>query len=871
MIIKRLRDKLLLSAVSISLTVALAAMLAVALIVSQQYLAQSNALLRKAAGLIDDSLANRKDNLLTAARQLASQKNLGSTIWYLTQYARQDIDRDTLLNTYLQLLRDTLKIGRVAKLAKITIYDAAGNLVAYATFGKSGDQAGFIEPASALPFRVANLKAGEELNGQAFRPMSNVAGISYNFAGPLPGLESADFALTDEVLAIESHVPIMGESFDPASGKAEIKQLGLVAMSQPLDQAFVEQLSRLTDIKINIFTAQGLSSGNLPAYRNPDRSGLPAAPNPQYGGVSFNEISIDGMDYYQGLMPLQTGGQYLGAIAGLQSKDIVRDNIKEMLCILGLIAVASQFFIFPFAWYFANSISRPLSVLNGIFRSVAGGKQTGKLSQELGQLKQYSRRHDEFSELTQSFIDMNEAINQKISEINEINATLEIKVNDRTAELKRIAHYDALTGIPNRILLADRMRQAIAQARREQKILGVCYLDIDGFKPVNDSMGHQAGDMVLVEIASRIRNVLREADTIARLGGDEFVVLLPEMNHEQECIGALSRILEIIALPFNIQDKAFSLSASIGVTLFPADDNNQDIMLRHADQAMYIAKQSGKNCYHFFNPQLDQQTRDQHETKARIQQGLDNREFELFYQPVVKLASRRITGAEALIRWHHPQRGVLLPGEFLNDIRHNPELEVRLGRWVIDNALRQLAEWYRAGFAIDVSVNIVASHLQSPGFAEYLENAFAAYPELPAGCLNIEILETAALEDFAGVSSTMASCRQMRIGFALDDFGTGYSSLTYLHHLSIDTLKIDQSFIRDMLEDKGDKAIVQGIIAMAKVFELKTVAEGIETLQHFDALLAMGCEYGQGYAISRPLPAAVFAATHRNLQFNPET
>ncbi|TAK62968.1 GGDEF domain-containing response regulator [Methylobacter sp.] len=437
------------------------------------------------------------------------------------------------------------------------------------------------------------------------------------------------------------------------------------------------------------------------------------------------------------------------------------------------------------------------------------------------------------------------------------------QIKHHEEQLERIAHYDALTGIPNRLLLADRMRQAIAQAKRDRKMLGVCYLDLDGFKPINDTFGHQAGDSVLVEVARRISNILREGDTIARLGGDEFVVLLPDLNHVEECIATLKRLHESISLPVSIQDHSNSLTASIGVSIFPGDDNDPDVLLRHADQAMYIAKQSGKNRYHLFDPTHDRQSRIYQEAMLRIQQGLDKQEFELYYQPKVDLSTREVVSVEALIRWNHPERGLLLPGEFLTDIR-NSELEIRLGEWVIDTALGQLMQWCKEGLILDISVNIDACHLQYEGFVEYLKHRFNAHPGLPSGRLHIEILETAALEDFTTVTATIEACRVMGTRFALDDFGTGYSSLTYLHRLPIDTLKIDQSFVRDMLVDKGDNAIVQGVIALAKAFGLKTVAEGIETMEHFEALLAMGCESGQGYGIARPMPVSDLIRWARN-------
>jgi diguanylate cyclase (GGDEF)-like protein/PAS domain S-box-containing protein len=421
------------------------------------------------------------------------------------------------------------------------------------------------------------------------------------------------------------------------------------------------------------------------------------------------------------------------------------------------------------------------------------------------------------------------------------------------AELSRVAHYDALTGIPNRVLLAERMKQAIAQAAREQNMMSVCYLDLDGFKPINDSMGHEAGDQVLIEVARRIENTIRSGDTVARLGGDEFVVLLRQDKGE-ECVATLKRLLAAVAQPISVKNKSHTLSASIGVSIYPLDDEDPDTLLRHADQAMYVAKQSGKNRFHIYDPTLDMRARKHHEFMESIHHGLLHGQFELHYQPKINLRTQQLVGAEALIRWRHPERGLLSPAEFLRPIE-NTELDIEIGDWVIAAALAQVDCWRRAGLDIEVSINISAYHLESFRFTEKLWQKLARYPGLPPGKLQIEVLETAALNDLAIVREIIEACRKFGVGFALDDFGTGYSSLSYLSILPVDVLKIDQTFVRGMLNNKGDMAIVQGIIALARAFERQTVAEGIETEAHYRALLDMGCEAGQGYGIARPMPA----------------
>jgi diguanylate cyclase (GGDEF)-like protein/PAS domain S-box-containing protein len=428
---------------------------------------------------------------------------------------------------------------------------------------------------------------------------------------------------------------------------------------------------------------------------------------------------------------------------------------------------------------------------------------------------------------------------------------------DHEAELSLVANYDALTGVPNRRLLADRLRQSIVHAQRAGKMLAVCYIDLDGFKDVNDHYGHETGDRVLVDIAGRLKEVLRSGDTLARLGGDEFVVLFNDMAEESECYQVLNRIMKTIAAPLQFAGQQVSVSASIGVTFYPADDEDGDILLRHADQAMYIAKQTGKNRYHLYDSTNDHRVRTLHESRQSILQGLEGGEFELYYQPKLELSSSKVVGAEALIRWNHPERGLLNPADFL-PIIDNSDLEIVLGKWVMSAALSQLQEWEQAGLVTEISINISARHLQSPDFVAELRRKLDQYPKLARGSLQIEVLETAALEDMGQSFEIIRACREMGVSFALDDFGTGYSSLVYLRKLGADTLKIDQSFVQNMASNEGDRAIVQGVIALAKTFNRQTVAEGIEDPKLIKTLADMGCGLGQGYGIAYPMPASEF-------------
>ncbi len=422
--------------------------------------------------------------------------------------------------------------------------------------------------------------------------------------------------------------------------------------------------------------------------------------------------------------------------------------------------------------------------------------------------------------------------------------------------LEHMAHYDLLTGVPNRVLLADRLAQALARAKRERGLTAVCHIDLDNFKPVIDAYGYGAGDRVLLEITRRIKDAVREDDTVARLGGDEFIVLLVGLQVTEECVGSLHRLLQGIQQPVALDGEMLCITASIGVALYPDDEQDAETLLRHASQAMHLAKEAGRNRYHLFDPASDLRARSHHRLLQQIRHGLAHGEFELYYQPKVKLHSRRLVGAEALIRWNHPQLGFLPPGEFLRAVE-NTELEIELGDWVVATAIDQLRQWRQQGFDTEVSINISAYHLESPGFVTKLKDraiALGSVDELRR--LQIEVLETAALDDFARIGALIRDCRALGVSFALDDFGTGYSSIAYLSKLDVDTLKIDQSFVRDMQDDKSDHAIVQGIIALARAFGMGIVAEGVATEGHLQALLQMGCEVGQGHGIGHPMPAA---------------
>lgn len=436
-------------------------------------------------------------------------------------------------------------------------------------------------------------------------------------------------------------------------------------------------------------------------------------------------------------------------------------------------------------------------------------------------------------------------------------------------QLEYLAHYDALTQLPNRVLLADRIGQAMSNTRRNEQLLAVVYLDLDGFKAINDKYGHDIGDQLLVSVAIRMKQSIRENDTFARLGGDEFVAVLLDLDDIEASVPMITRLLTAAAQPLNIGGELLQVSASLGVTFYPqVDEADADHLLRQADQAMYQAKLKGKNRYHVFDAEQDLSVRSYHESIECTRLAMSNREFVLYYQPKVDMRRGTIIGAEALIRWQHPEQGLLSPAAFLPIIENHP-LAVEVGEWVIDTALSQMESWGLEGLNIPVSVNVCARQLQLPDFVSRLQAILVRHPKIQPNRLKLELLETSALEDVAHVTHIINSCREIGVKFALDDFGTGYSSLTYLKRLPASQLKIDQSFVRDMLDDPDDLAILEGVLGMANAFRRQVIAEGVETIEHGQMLLQLGCEFGQGYGIAKPMPAHEMPGWSANWQIDP--
>lgn len=418
-------------------------------------------------------------------------------------------------------------------------------------------------------------------------------------------------------------------------------------------------------------------------------------------------------------------------------------------------------------------------------------------------------------------------------------------------KLHNMAHYDSLTGLASRPILIDQLQQAITS---EQK-LAVAYLDLDNFKPINDKYGHETGDFVLKTIAQRLQNTLRKEDTLARIGGDEFILLLRGAAHTiQEYEILLQDVLIEVNDPIKLAEFSCSvqISVSIGVAL-PSDDGlTCDDILRRADQTMYQAKRSGTNRILFFDPEEESLRHARHDLLLAAEKGIARKEFILHYQPKVNLMDHQLIGVEALIRWNHPTLGLLYPGHFSEALEH-PHIGILIGEWVLAEALKQHKIWTRNH--LSMSVNISPAHLLSEGFVENLRELLISTNNIKPKTLELEILESTTIGNVDQAVDVLNGCRNLGVSIALDDFGTGYASLSYLKKLPLDTLKIDQSFVKKLLSDHEDKSIVTCIVALSKAFGFNLIAEGIESQELEKVLIDMGCYHGQGYYIAKPMSA----------------
>ena len=426
-------------------------------------------------------------------------------------------------------------------------------------------------------------------------------------------------------------------------------------------------------------------------------------------------------------------------------------------------------------------------------------------------------------------------------------------------QMEHLAHHDVLTDLPNRLLLQDRLNKAIELAHRQAWQFAVMFIDLDKFKYINDSLGHAVGDQLLQSVGQRLVMCVRESDTLSRQGGDEFVLLFPFIEHAEDAALTAQKILAALALPHRIDAHELHIGASIGISIYPDDGHDMDTLIKAADAAMYHAKEHGRNNYQFFEPAMNARVVERQSTEASLRRALERQEFVLYYQPKINLLSGTIVGAEALIRWQHPQRGLLLPEHFV-PIAEDCGLIVPIGRWVLRSACLQAQAWQQAGLPpLTVAVNASALEFRADDFLPHLRTVLADTGLNPA-CLELELTENVLMRDAVSSEFVLHALADLGVKLAIDDFGTGYSSLSYLRQFPINTLKIDQSFVHQMTGNPDDATIVSAVISMGKSLRMRVIAEGVETPEQYAFLLTQQCDAGQGYYFSHPITAEALTA-----------
>jgi diguanylate cyclase (GGDEF)-like protein len=417
-----------------------------------------------------------------------------------------------------------------------------------------------------------------------------------------------------------------------------------------------------------------------------------------------------------------------------------------------------------------------------------------------------------------------------------------------------LAQFDALTGIPNRHSFSEQLNRATARARREGRKVTLLYLDLDAFKFVNDTLGHDAGDSLLKEVADRLRRSVRAGDVVARLGGDEFAIMIEGLSGPLEVEAVAEGLIKVLAEPYHIAGRQLAVTASLGITMFPSDNSDPQVLLKNADIAMYQAKEGGRNTFRFFTQRMHEELMQYHELERDLREGLARNEFRLAFQPKVNLLTKRLQGLEALLRWTSPTRGEVGPATFIPVAEQSGHI-VPLGYWVIDQVCRQINAWRAAGYpVVPVSLNVSARQFQLPDFHQRVAEAIARHGVDPS-LIEIEITEGLMMEDTGLAERCLDYLKSVGVRISVDDFGTGYSCLSYLHRFPIDVLKIDRSFIRQIGQGSGNEKITDAIISLARSLQLETVAEGVETTEQVDFLVTHGCHVAQGFLFGKPVDA----------------
>lgn len=544
------------------------------------------------------------------------------------------------------------------------------------------------------------------------------------------------------------------------------------------------------------------------------------------------------LDYVSLQQPVMQGEEWLGTLVLQVSLIDLRRSMQHFTATWGMTILAGWLFSWFLSRKFRDVISAPIERLAQAMKAVSVNQNYA--------LRIKENSDDELGQLTDGFNDMLEQIELRDSEL--------ILNRDR---LDHMAHHDPLTGLPNRLLFNDRLKQAIQRAERGKRPLALIFIDLDRFKNINDTLGHDVGDIVLVEAAHRLEQGLRKSDTIARLGGDEFVIILEDFQSQQSVGRTARKIINELAAECQVLDHRLYVTASLGISFYP--DNGTDLtnLKRCADIAMFRAKEIGRNNYQFYLPGMGDHARRMLSLEGDLREALDKQQMRLYLQPQVSMKSGRVCGAEALLRWVHPEKGIILPGEFI-PLAEETGLIVPLGEWVIRETCLMAVDWQQRGLPpLCFAVNVSPRQFRQPNLVEVIQDILAE-TGLPPHLLELEVTESLLMSDVEDAIDKMKKFKELGILLAIDDFGSGYSSLSYLKHFPVNKLKIDRSFIRDLHLDRNDLAIAASVTSLARVMELDALAEGVETKEQEKALLGLGLEWAQGFLYQRPMPAEQF-------------
>ena len=810
-------------------------------------IAQTRVELQNDIETVRTELVSNEARFLAAARQTAELEELGLKVKHIRRY-KTNYNPSVTRPLYSALAGAAYDSGKIAgDIWKTLIYDEEGDLVAFSHIEADDAKKGYVHNFPNPQFMVAEGKSDVDPLAIVWQNRTDYPGINAHYPGPFPSGEAMQYARSVSTLTVKTFYPIMGFAFNPESRKMEPSQVGFVETENPLDRSFVTKLTRLLpDREINVYLADGtgmrVSAGTLTAHR------LPEIPFDRGGGVP--SVEMEDAKYLQRVLPLYNGEQIVGAVAVLQTKKTVLDYFLDLFDSLLFASAFTLALVIPVSIALVRTFTRPIERLQEGIREI----QEGSLGQQI-----MVTSNDEIAQLTTSFNRMS----TELADSAEIIQERETALKRSQKELEYLSNHDALTDLPNRRFFMLRLEHAIEQAKRRDTKIAVLFLDLDEFKQVNDTLGHDVGDELLVEVSNRLSDTVRSVDTLARIGGDEFNILIEDVKQVRDVEVVVEKLLVDFKLPFICNGHEIATTASIGVALYPDDGDDMMTLIKHADLAMYQSKDEGRNNYSFFSRKLSEYIEERstyiNAMKATLKEQC--REFHLLYQPKVSLETGNISGAEALVRWNNPSLGFIGPDRFIK-MAEETNLIIPLGEWILNQAFRDFKAMQALGCVYPkISINVSSVQLRNSDMIRTVKRAIRDSGITPEE-VELEITESYIVTDQENALRTLQELRNMHLDIAIDDFGTGYSSMSYLQKLPVTRLKIDKSFVDNLPDSRESIAIAKAIIALANTFGLDITAEGVETREQLDYLKSVHCHEVQGYYYAKPLSFEEFVAFH---------